>query len=265
MLRIQELTKVFNSGTANVVYALRDLNLYLPAGEFAVLIGSNGAGKTTLFNVIAGVYPPSRGMIQINGTDVTGWPEYRRATVIGRVFQDPLLGTSASMTIGENLTLAMLRNERFRLRQGVTGKRREEYCEILSPLGLGLEARLDEPVSLLSGGQRQALTLLMASLGGPKIMLLDEHTAALDPATVQIILDITARTVEENQLTTLMITHNMQQALDYGNRTLMMDEGRIILDLDLEQKAKMSVMDLVDKFGEIRKKPLLEDELLLNA
>jgi putative ABC transport system ATP-binding protein len=265
MLRIQGLTKAFNPGTANVVCALRELDLYLPAGQFAVLIGSNGAGKTTLFNVIAGVFPPSRGSIQINGTDVTGWPEYRRASVLGRVFQDPLLGTSASMTIAENLTLALLRNERFNLRQGVTEKRRNEYVGILSPLGLGLEERLDEPVSLLSGGQRQALTLLMASLGGPKLILLDEHTAALDPATVQVILDITVKTIEENQLTTLMITHNMQQALDYGDRTLMMDEGRIILDLDQEQKAKMSVMDLVDKFGEVRKKPLLEDELLLNV
>jgi putative ABC transport system ATP-binding protein len=169
------------------------------------------------------------------------------------------------MSIAENLTLALLRNERLRLRQGVTEKRKEEYASVLEPLGLGLESRLDDPVSLLSGGQRQALTLLMASLGGPKIMLLDEHTAALDPATVKIILEITSQTVQDNQLTTLMITHNMQQALDYGDRTLMMDEGQIILDLNLDQKARMSVMDLVDKFSKVRHKALLDDELLLNT
>jgi len=265
MLRLLGLSKTFYHGTTNAVSALRDFDLHLPAGQFTVLIGSNGAGKTTLFNVISGVFPPTSGRIYIDGVDVTGWPEYRRATLVGRVFQDPLLGTAASMTIAENLSLAMLRNHRFKLRPGVTADRKQEYESFLEPLGLGLEDRLDEPVSLLSGGQRQAMTLLMASLGGPKIMLLDEHTAALDPSTVTRILEMTRRTVQENQLTTLMITHNMQQALDYGERTLMMDDGRIILDLNKEQKAEMNVMDLVEKFGEVRRKPLFEDDLLLSA
>lgn len=265
MLRVKSLSQVFNAGSANEVHALRDINLFLPAEQFATVIGSNGAGKTTLFNVIAGVFPPSRGVIEIDDVDVSGWPEYRRATMVGRVFQDPLMGTAASMTIAQNLTLALLRNQQLRLRSGVTKERRELFCEFLAPLGLGLENRLDVRVSMLSGGQRQAMTLLMASLAQPKILLLDEHTAALDPGTAIKILDLTKRIVQDQRITTLMITHNMQQALDNGDRTLMMDRGRIILDLGAEEKSGLVVKDLVEKFMEVKHEGLFDDELLLST
>jgi putative ABC transport system ATP-binding protein len=265
MLTVEALSHLFHRGTANEVYALRNLNLSLPAGQFVVVIGSNGAGKTTLFNVISGVFPPTQGRIHIDGVDVTAWPEHRRAGLVGRVFQDPLMGTAASMTIAENLTLALLRIQPARLRTGVTSVRRQLFTQVLKPLALGLEERLDTRVELLSGGQRQAMTLLMATLAQPKILLLDEHTAALDPATAIKILEMTRQIVADSRLTTLMITHNMQQALDCGDRTLMMDEGQVILDLSAAEKASLSVSDLVEKFGQVKNKPLTEDELLLSA
>jgi putative ABC transport system ATP-binding protein len=263
MLCIRSLSHVFNPGSANLVHALRGIDLDLPGEQFTTLIGSNGAGKTTLFNVIAGVFPPTHGEIEIDGEDVTDWAEHHRATLVGRVFQDPLMGTAASMTIAQNLTLAILRNKRLGLRKGVTPRREETFAEILEPLGLGLENRLNDHVSMLSGGQRQAMTLLMASLARPKILLLDEHTASLDPGTALKILDLTHQIIEDQKITTLMITHNMQQALDYGDRTLMMDSGRIILDLSAEKKSGLGVQDLIDKFMEVRKGQFFDDELLL--
>jgi putative ABC transport system ATP-binding protein len=265
MLRIRDLHQIFHPGEVNEVHALRGMDLYLPPSQFVTVIGSNGAGKSTLFNVIAGVYGPTKGSIEIDGVDVTGWSEPKRATLIGRVFQDPLSGTAASMTIAQNLTLALLRDRKRRLRPGVDEARRTLFREILAPLGLGLENRLDARVALLSGGQRQALTLLMATMARPKILLLDEHTAALDPATAATILKLTKEIIEHQELTTLMITHNMQQALTTGDRTLMMDRGQFVLDLTAEEQAHMTVQDMVDKFQEVRHEQLADDELLLGS
>lgn len=263
MLRIRDLHQVFHPGEVNEVHALRGIDLHLPPRQLVTVIGSNGAGKSTLFNVIAGVYGPTRGTITVDGVDVTGWPEPKRAALIGRVFQDPLSGTAASMTIAQNLTLALLRDRRRRLRTAVNDGRRNHFREMLAPLGLGLENRLDTRVSLLSGGQRQALTLLMATMARPKILLLDEHTAALDPATAATILALTTEIVAHQELTTLMITHNMQQALTTGDRTLMMDRGQFVLDLTAAEQVDMTVHDLVDKFKEVRQEQLADDELLL--
>ena len=263
MLKLTALHQTFHPGEVNEVRALRGIDLHVPSGQFVTVIGSNGAGKSTIFNVIAGVFPPTHGSIYIDSEDVTQWPEHRRAKHIGRVFQDPLMGTAASMTIAQNLTLALLRGERHRLRTGVTRARMDAFRELLAPLGLGLENRLEARVALLSGGQRQALTLLMATLTNPKLLLLDEHTAALDPATAAKILDLTGRIVQEQQLTTLMITHNMQQALTFGDRTLMMDAGEIVLDLSGEARQAMTVQDLIDQFGRVRRAQLTDDELLL--
>ncbi len=265
MLRIKELHQVFNPGHVNEVHALRGISIHLPPEQFVTVIGSNGAGKSTIFNAIAGVFQPTQGSITIGGTDVTTWPEHRRAALVGRVFQDPMLGTAASMSIAQNLSMALLRGERLRMRTSVTAERKEMFRELLAPLGLGLEKRLDARVSLLSGGQRQALTLLMAVVAHPKILLLDEHTAALDPATAAKIVDLTQKIVVEQKLTTLMITHNMQQALTFGDRTLMLDGGHVILDIDAREKAAMSVQDLVDKFSEVKHEQLLDDELLLSV
>jgi len=263
MLTLRDVHQTFHAGEINEVRALRGIDLALAPGEFATVIGSNGAGKSTLFNVIAGVFPPSQGEIAIDGTAVTTWPEHRRAALIGRVFQDPLLGTAASMTIAQNLTLASLRSQRLGWRTGVTSARRRVFQELLAPLGLGLEDRLDSRVALLSGGQRQALTLVMATLAQPKIVLLDEHIAALDPATATKILTLTEQFVNGQGLTALMITHNMQQALATGDRTLMMDSGRIVLDLTGEERRQMTVQGLIDRFSAVRHSALLEDELLL--
>lgn len=263
MLTLRDVYQTFHAGEVNEVRALRGIDLHLASGQFVTVIGSNGAGKSTLFNVIAGVFPPSQGQIVIDDTDVTLWPEHRRANLIGRVFQDPLLGTAASMTIAQNLTLAMLRNQRLGWRTGVTNIRRAQFQALLAPLGLGLEARLDSRVSLLSGGQRQALTLIMATMARPKIVLLDEHIAALDPATATQILTLTSQFIEGEGLTTLMITHNMQQALSTGNRTLMMDGGQIVLDLVGDEREQMTVQGLIDRFHQARQGALLEDELLL--
>lgn len=263
MLQLSGLYQTFHPGEVNEVRALRGIDLSVPSGQFVTVIGSNGAGKSTIFNVVAGVYPPTQGSIVIDDEDVTAWPEHRRAKYIGRVFQDPLMGTAASMTIAQNLTLALLRGERHRLRTGVTRDRMLSYRDLLAPLGLGLENRLEARVALLSGGQRQALTLLMATLTHPKVLLLDEHTAALDPATAVKILDLTHQIVDGQNLTTLMITHNMQQALSFGDRTLMMDAGEIVLDLSGEARQAMTVQDLIDQFGRVRQAQLTDDELLL--
>ncbi len=265
MLRIESLHKTFNPGHVNEVHALRGITLHLPPEQFVTVIGSNGAGKSTIFNAIAGVFRPTQGRIVIDDTDVTNWPEHRRATLVGRVFQDPMLGTAASMSIAQNLSMALLRGRLLRLRTGVTTKRKEMFHELLAPLGLGLEKRLDVRVSLLSGGQRQALTLLMAVLAQPKVLLLDEHTAALDPGTAAKIIDLTKKIVAEQKLTTLMITHNMQQALAFGDRTLMLDSGQVVLDIGVEEKATMSIQDLVDKFSEVKQEQLFDDELLLSV
>jgi putative ABC transport system ATP-binding protein len=265
MLQIESLSQIFNRGSINEVHALRGIELHLPPKHFVTVIGSNGAGKSTLFNVIAGVFPPTQGRIIIDGEDVSEWSEPKRANLIGRVFQNPLQGTAASMTIAENLTLAMLRRQRLGLRLGVSRLRRGKLADLLAPLGLGLEQRLDDQVALLSGGQRQAMTLIMASFSQPKILLLDEHTAALDPATAHRILELTNAIVGDQQLTTLMITHNMQQALTFGTRTLMLHQGQIALDIDAEERKGMTVQDLVDKFSTVTPEALMDDELLLSA
>lgn len=265
LLHVKSLSQTFNAGRVNEVRALREIELHVAPRHFVTIIGSNGAGKSTLFNAIAGVFEPTQGRIVIDGEDVTAWPEYRRAALVGRVFQQPGLGTAASMTIAENLMLALLRHRRMRLRTGVTRELEERFATLLHRLDLGLEQRLDTPVALLSGGQRQALAVLMASLAQPKILLLDEHTAALDPATAVKIVALTEQIVQEQKMTTLMITHNMQQALDLGDRTLMMDGGQIILDLNAGEKAAMAVQDLIDSFTAVRKERLLNDRLLLSA
>lgn len=263
MLQLESITHIFNVGQVNQVKALVNVNLSLHPKQFVTVIGSNGAGKSTLFNVISGVFPPTNGKILIDGMDVTSWSEPRRAVQVGRVFQNPLMGTAASMTIAENMALALLRDRKLRLGVGVTRSRKVRFRELLAPLDLGLENRLDVSVSQLSGGQRQALTLLMASLTRPKILLLDEHTAALDPATALKILDLTRDIVENHKITTLMITHNMQLALENGDRMLMMDDGQIVLDLNTKEKEGMSVQDLVDQFTQVKHKSLVEDQLLL--
>lgn len=235
MLKLQNVTKVFFEGTANEFTAVDKLNLELRKGEFVSVIGSNGAGKTTLMNLIAGTYSPTSGDIYIDGKKCTNMPEYLRAKFVGRVFQDPLMGTAAGMTVAQNLALAYRKGNRG-LGIGVTSARRKIFREELSRLNLGLEDRLDDRVEHLSGGQRQSLTVLMATLTTPKILLLDEHTAALDPANAQRIMDLTARLVREKQLTTLMITHNMKQALELGDRLIMLHKGKIILDICGEKK-----------------------------
>ncbi|MFT5195707.1 MAG: putative ABC transport system ATP-binding protein [Cellvibrionaceae bacterium] len=264
MLQIESLYQTFNQGSINESHALRGIDLHLPAKQFVTVIGSNGAGKSTLFNVIAGVFSPTRGRIILDGEDVSLWPEHKRANLVGRVFQSPLKGTAASMTIAENLTLAMLRKKTPGLRLGVSRARRNTLADMLAPLGLGLETRLDDPVALLSGGQRQAMTLIMASFSNPKILLLDEHTAALDPGTAGRILELTGEITNNQQLTTLMITHNMQQALTFGTRTLMLHKGQIILDIDSDEREGMTVQGLVDKFSAATPEALLDDELLLS-
>jgi len=264
MLQIENLHHIFNEGEINEVYALKGINLQLQNEELVTIIGSNGAGKSTLFNAIAGEFVPSHGRILLDDIDVTNWPEYKRAAMIGRVFQNPFHGTAAHMTIAENMSLAMLRTQNLGLRLGVNRTRRQKLADLLEPIGLGLEKRLDDKVALLSGGQRQAMTLLMASLSLPKLLLLDEHTAALDPATAVRILEITHSVIEDQRLATLMITHNMQQALVYGTRTLMLHKGEIALDISHEERKGLTVQGLVDKFSEVRHEALMDDELLLS-
>ena len=250
MLEVKNISKTFNPGTINEKHALTDLSLSLNDGDFVTVIGGNGAGKSTLLNAVAGVWPVDGGAVMIDGMDVTGMPEYKRAKYIGRVFQDPMMGTAPNMQIEENLALAYRRGKKRGLRWGVTAAEREFYREKLATLGLGLEDRLTAKVGLLSGGQRQALTLLMASLQTPKLLLLDEHTAALDPATAQKVLELSDRIISENKLTALMITHNMSDAIRHGNRLIMMDRGRIVLDISGEEKKRLTKADLLARFAE---------------
>ena len=263
MIRLDAVRVTFNAGTVNVVLALRGVDLGLADGEFVTVVGSNGAGKSTLLNAIAGVVIPEHGRVEIAGTDVTGWPEHRRAGLIGRVFQNPLDGTAATMTVEENLALALRRGRPRGLRLGVGERERRTFGDRLEPLGMGLERRLKSVVGLLSGGQRQALTLLMATLARPRVLLLDEHTAALDPGAAAEIEALTARLVAEQGLTTLMVTHNMQQALRLGTRTIMLHQGEIALDVGGEDRQGMSVESLVQRFHRTRKQELVDDELLL--
>ena len=248
MLTITNVRKTFNKGTINEKKALCGLNLHLDPGDFVTVIGGNGAGKSTMLNMIAGVYPIDSGKIEIDGVNISREPEYKRAQYIGRVFQDPMTGTAATMQIEENLALAARRGKRRGLRIGITKAERERYRELLKSLDLGLEDRLTARVGLLSGGQRQALTLLMATMNKPKLLLLDEHTAALDPKTALKVLTLSAKIVEENRLTTMMITHNMKDAIKYGNRLIMMHEGHIIYDVSGEEKKNLHVSDLLAKF-----------------
>ena len=263
MLKLNDLHKIFNYGQVNENYALKNINLAIPRGDFITIIGSNGAGKSTVLNLIAGTYFPESGTVEINGQDVTNWPVYKRAHLVGRVFQDPLKGTAAEMTIEENLSLAVKRGQKRGLRPGLNKKRRDEFRELLALLELGLEDRLEYPVKLLSGGQRQALTLLMATLGDPNILLLDEYTAALDPKTAIQIIEITDRIVNQGELTVLMVTHDLQQALDMGNRTIMMDRGQIVLDIKGEERENTTVSNLLKKFTEKSGHELTDDRVLL--
>ena len=250
MLEIKNVSKTFNPGTINEKHALSNLSLSLNDGDFVTVIGGNGAGKSTLLNAVAGVWPIDSGAILIDGENVTGMPEYKRAKYIGRVFQDPMMGTAPDMQIEENLALAMRRGKKRGLRWGVTNAEREAYREKLAALGLGLEDRLTAKVGLLSGGQRQALTLLMASLQTPKLLLLDEHTAALDPGTAKKVLELSDKIISENKLTALMITHNMTDAIRHGNRLIMMDRGRIVLDISGEEKSRLTKANLLERFAE---------------
>ena len=263
MLDIKNIFKTFNAGTVNEKTALNDVSLCLKDGDFATVIGGNGAGKSTLLNAVAGVWMVDSGSISIGDTDVTSLPEHKRARYIGRVFQDPMMGTAATMQIEENLALAARRGKARTLRIGITKKEREEYYELLKILDLGLEERLTSKVGLLSGGQRQALTLLMATLQKPRLLLLDEHTAALDPKTAAKVLDTTERIVQKDHLTTLMITHNMRDAIVHGNRLIMMHEGKIALDISGEAKKKLTVEDLLAKFGQATGADEADDKLLL--
>ena len=248
MLEIQNVSKTFNAGTVNEKTALNGLNLKLNEGDFVTVIGGNGAGKSTMLNAVAGVWPVDCGKIIIDGVDVTRLGEHQRAAYIGRVFQDPMTGTAATMQIEENLALAARRGQPRGLKWGITALERADYRELLKSLDLGLENRLTARVGLLSGGQRQALTLLMATMNKPKLLLLDEHTAALDPKTALKVLTLSAKIVEENHLTTMMITHNMKDAIKYGNRLIMMHDGRPILDVRGEEKAKLTTVDLLKFF-----------------
>ena len=264
MLKITGICKVFNKGTINEKQALRGVDLHLKPGEFVTVIGGNGAGKSTLLNSIAGVSGVESGKIEIDGVDVTHLPEYKRAKYIGRVFQDPMMGTAATMQIEENLALASRRGKVRSLKIGITKAEREQFREMLKILGLGLEDRLTDKVGLLSGGQRQALTLLMATLQKPKLLLLDEHTAALDPKTAAKVMEVTRTLVNQDQLTTLMITHNMRDAIEYGDRLLMMYGGRIVVDVAGEEKKKLTVEQLLNMFSQASGSDEVDDKLVLS-
>ena len=264
MLKLENISKTFNPGTINEKKALVDLSLHLAPGDFVTVIGGNGAGKSTMLNAIAGVWPVDKGRIWLDGNDITALPEHKRAGLIGRVFQDPMMGTAPNMQLEENLALALRRGQKRGLRWGVTNDERGSYREVLKTLGLGLEDRMTAKVGLLSGGQRQAVTLLMASLRKPKLLLLDEHTAALDPATAAKVLELSDKIVSENKLTTLMITHNMTDAIRHGNRLVMMNEGHIILDVSGEAKKRLTKQQLVDMFAQLAGTQLDSDEVLLS-
>lgn len=264
MLEVNGIHKIFNMGTVNEKHALTGVNLMLKPGDFVTVIGGNGAGKSTLLNCVAGVYTVDKGSILIDKADVTRLSEHRRAGVIGRVFQDPMMGTAANMGIEENLAMAYRRGKIRSLWWGISNKERQQYREFLSHLDLGLENRMTAKVGLLSGGQRQALTLLMATLKTPKILLLDEHTAALDPKTADKVLKLSEKLVKESNLTTMMVTHNMRHAIQYGNRLIMMHEGNIILDIAGEEKQKLTVEDLLKRFGRASGEEFANDRALLS-
>lgn len=264
MLEFNKVYKTFNENTVNEKRVINDLSLHLQGGDFVTVIGGNGAGKSTLLNLIAGVYPPDSGSILLDGEDITYLPEYKRAKHLGRVFQDPMMGTAANMEIRENLALAYRRGKRRGFRWGITNNEKQIYMEKLNNLGLGLETRMSTKVGLLSGGQRQALTLLMATLQQPKLLLLDEHTAALDPNTAERVLELTQQIVSANNLTTLMVTHNMKQAIQYGNRLIMMYDGRIIFDVTGEEKSNLKVTDLLNKFELVSQGSFANDRMILS-
>ena len=264
MLEIRNINKTFNPGTINEKKALIDVSITLNDGDFCTVIGGNGAGKSTIMNAVAGVWPLDSGMILVDGVDVSGLSEYQRAPFFGRVFQDPMTGTAGDMQIDENMALAARRGQRRTLRWGVTKKEREQFQEYLKDLDLGLEDRLTAKVGLLSGGQRQALTLIMATMKKPKVLLLDEHTAALDPKTASKVLAATDKVVSEHNLTTLMVTHNMRDAINHGNRLIMMNEGRVAFDISGEKKKKLTVEDLLHKFEEVSGGTFANDRMLLS-
>ena len=264
MLEIQNVSKTFNAGTVNEKTALNGLNLKLNEGDFVTVIGGNGAGKSTMLNAVAGVWPVDSGKIIIDGTDVTKLGEHQRAAYIGRVFQDPMTGTAATMNIEENLALAARRGSRRGLKWGVTKAEKERYHELLKTLELGLEDRMTAKVGLLSGGQRQALTLLMATLRKPKLLLLDEHTAALDPKTAEKVLKTTDKIISEQNLTAMMVTHNMKDAIAHGNRLIMMYDGKIVIDVSGEDKKKLTVPDLLALFSKASGSDEADDKLLLS-
>ena len=264
MLKLSHVKKTFNRGTVTEKRALTGMDLTLADGDFVTVIGGNGAGKSTLLNMIAGVYPLDSGTVELDGEDISRLSEPKRAKYLGRVFQDPMRGTAADMQIEENLALAKRRGERRTLRWGITRAEREEYAELLKKLDLGLETRMQAKVGLLSGGQRQALTLLMATLTNPRVLLLDEHTAALDPKTASKVLELTEQIVGERKLTTLMVTHNMNDAIRLGNRLIMMHEGRVIYDVAGEEKRALTVPDLLQKFEEVSGGQLANDRMLLS-
>ncbi|MBE5934242.1 MAG: ABC transporter ATP-binding protein [Lachnospiraceae bacterium] len=264
MLQVNGISKTFNKGTINEKMALNKLSLELDEGDFVTVIGGNGAGKSTMLNALAGVFQVDEGDIIIDGLNVTFMPEYKRAKFLGRVFQDPMMGTAANMGIDENLALAYRRGKFRGLGSGITHKERQHYKELLSVLGLGLENRITSKVGLLSGGQRQAITLLMATLKRPKLLFLDEHTAALDPKTAATVLDATKKIVDKDNLTTLMITHNMKDAIAIGNRLVMLNNGQVILDIKGEDKKKLTVDDLLHKFAQASGEEFTNDRVLLS-
>lgn len=264
MLEIQNIHKTFNKGTINEKVALNGVNLNLNPGDFVTIIGGNGAGKSTTLNAIAGVWAVDEGKIIVDGTDITRLSENKRAVYLGRVFQDPMTGTAATMSIEENMAIAARRGERRGLGWGISRKEREDYREQLRELDLGLEDRLSSKVGLLSGGQRQAITLLMAALKKPKLLLLDEHTAALDPKTAAKVLDISDKIIVEHSLTAMMVTHNMRDAIAHGNRLIMMHEGRVIYDVAGEEKKKLHVSDLLAKFEEASGSEFANDRMMLS-
>lgn len=264
MLVLNQVHKTFNIGTINEKPALRGVSLTLNDGDFVTVIGGNGAGKSTMLNAVAGVWPIDQGSISIDGIDVTGLPEYKRAKYLGRVFQDPMTGTAATMEIQENLALAARRGQKRGLKWGITKAEREKYHEILKELDLGLEERMSSKVGLLSGGQRQALTLLMAALQKPKVLLLDEHTAALDPKTATKVLELSDKIIAENHLTAMMVTHNMRDAIAHGNRLIMMNEGQVALDISGDEKKSLTVEDLLMKFEQASGETFDDDKALLS-
>ena len=264
MLELRHITKVFNRGTVDEKVALNDLSLTLNDGDFVTVIGGNGAGKSTMQNAICGTWQPDEGQVILDGIDVTALPEHKRAKYLGRAYQDPMMGTAAGMQIEENLALAARRGKPRTLRPMITKDERESYRRLLEELGLGLESRLSTKVGTLSGGQRQALTLLMATLQSPKLLLLDEHTAALDPKTAARVMELTDKIVSETKLTTLMITHNMRDAIHYGNRLIMLHDGRVILDISGEDKEKLTVPELLEMFSKASGDEFSDDRAILS-